>query len=489
VIPSILQSKPLIAEVTSNAVTEMVVEFPVRVRADVEVVDARGQPLAGARILGRTRVDVGYFVERELGRTGPDGHWREQFLESGVPVRAVLDGYVASRPVDLHDKQQRAKLVLADGPAVVAGTVFDRNGQAVPSAEVAIQPRVAGVEGGRPMALVADAKGRFECTWVPPGPITVLAVVRTGQTDFRTARADVVAVAGQHHSVDVRFEHGARVAFALSGSDGRPMVDQEVTAQWLPERELNHHVMTSPARGRTDPQGRCVLEDLVPGEYTIYGYGATWRKEQKITLAAGQEYRCDWSLAPAVYVEVRVVDEAQKPLDGWRVELQPGAGTVRVANTEDDGVVRFEAVADESYEVTVRKQIGVVFSIRSKVANNQRNVIVVPKDAMPEGSIRGCVQVSAAIDAASVRAELCRFDDRGLGSMRQALSEPGAKFEFANLPAGVSSSRFGAIATASTLPGRGAWKCPRPRLWISARSNCEGRRTCVWRLRAVMQVW
>lgn len=442
VIPSILQSKPLIAEVTSNAVTEMVVEFPVRVRADVEVVDARGQPLAGARILGRTRVDVGYFVERELGRTGPDGHWREQFLESGVPVRAVLDGYVASRPVDLHDKQQRAKLVLADGPAVVAGTVFDRNGQAVPSAEVAIQPRVAGVEGGRPMALVTDAKGRFECTCVPPGPITVLAVVRTGQTDFRTARADVVAVAGERHSVDVRFEHGARVAFALSGSDGRPMVDQEVTAQWLPERELNHHVMTSPARGRTDPQGRCLLEDLVPGEYTIYGYGATWRKEQKITLAAGQEYRCDWSLAPAVYVEVLVVDEAQQPLDGWRVELQPGAGTVRAANTEDDGVVRFEAVADEPYEVTVRKQIGVVFSIRSKVANNQRNVIVVPKDAMPEGSIRGCVQVPAAIDAASVRAELCRFDDRGLGSMRQALSEPGAKFEFANLPAGVYGLAF-----------------------------------------------
>jgi RNA polymerase sigma-70 factor (ECF subfamily) len=442
VIPSILQSKPLRAEVANNAVTEMVVEFPVRVRADVEVVDARGQPLAGARILGRTRVDVGFFVERELGRTGPDGHWREQFLESGVPVRAVLDGYVASRPVDLHDKQQRAKFVLADGPSAIAGTVFDRNGQPAPGAQVAIQPRVAGVDGQRPMAFTTDAQGRFESAHVPPGPITVLAVVRTGQTDFRTARADVVAVAGQHHSVDVRLDAGARIVFTLIGADGLPLKNQEVNAAWLPERELNHHVMTTPASGLTDEQGRCVLEDLVPGEYTIYGYGATWRKEQKITLAAGQEYRCDWSLAPAVYVEVRVVDEAQKPLDGWRVELQPGAGTVRAANTEDDGVVRFEAVADEPYEVTVRKQIGVVFSIRTKVANNQRNVVVVPKSAMPEGSIRGSVHLAAGIDAASVYAGLSLHGDPGSGSMRRALSEGGLAFQFTNLPAGVYELSF-----------------------------------------------
>lgn len=434
---------PLRAEVVCNSVTELIVEFPVQLHADVEVVDARGQPLAGARILGRTRMDVGYFVERELGRTGQDGHWREQFLEWGVPVRAVLDGYVASRPVDLYDKQQRAKLVLADGPAVVAGTVFDRNGQAVPSAEVAIQPRVAGVDGGRPMAFVTDAKGRFECTCVPPGPITVLAVVRTGQTDFRTARVDVVAVAGERHSVDVRFEHGARVAFALSGSDGRPMVDQEVTAQWLPERELNHHVMTSPARGRTDPQGRCLLEDLVPGEYTIYGYGATWRKEEKITLAAGQEYRCDWSLAPAVHVEVLVVDEAQRPLDGWHVALHPGAGgTVREANTDREGVVRFESVADEAYEVSARKQIGVVFSIKTKVVNNQRNVVVVPKSAMPEGSIQGSVHLGAGIDPASAYAELSLHVVPGSGSMRRALSESGLAFQFNYLPAGVYELAF-----------------------------------------------
>jgi RNA polymerase sigma factor (sigma-70 family) len=443
VIPSLLESKPLLAEVTSNAVTEMVVEFPVRVHADVEVVDARGQPLVGARILGRTRVDVGYFVERELGRTGPDGHWREQFLESGVPVRAVLDGYVASRPVDLYDKQQRAKLVLADGPAAIAGTVFDRNGQPVPGAQIAIQPRVVGVDGQRPMAFTTDAQGRFESAHVPPGPVTVLAVVRTDQTDLRTARVDVVAVAGERHSVDVRFGTGAQVVFALSGPDGQPMVDQEVTAQWLPERELNPHVMTSPARGRTDPQGRCVLEDLVPGEYTIYGYGATWRKEQKITLAAGQEYRCDWSLAPAVYVEVRVVDEAQQPLDGWHVALHPGAGgTVREANTDREGVVRFESVADEPYEVTVRKQIGVVFSIRTKVVNNQRNVVVVPKSAMPEGSIQGSVHLAAGIEAASVFAELSFPEDRGRGSIRHAISEGGMAFQFTNLPAGVYELSF-----------------------------------------------
>ena len=120
----------------------------------------------------------------------------------------------------------------------------------------------------------------------------------------------------------------------------------------------------------------------------------------------------------------------------------PDEGTVRVASTDHDGVVRFDSVAEEAYEVSVHKQIGVVFSIKTKVVNNQRNVVVVPKSAMPEGSIQGSVHLGTGIDQASVYAELSLYEDRDTGSIRRALSEGGLAFQFNYLPAGVYELAF-----------------------------------------------
>ncbi|MBL8722536.1 MAG: sigma-70 family RNA polymerase sigma factor [Planctomycetes bacterium] len=437
----LMHKKPVEAEVVANAETELLITLPVQLAAAVEVVDARGQAIAGARILGRTHSDVGQVVERELGHTGADGWWRAQFLDSGVPIRATANGFVASHPVDLHQRRPRARLVLDDGPALVAGTVFGPDGRPLPGAEIAIQPRMPGVAGERPMALVADAQGRYECAYVPPGAVTVFALRQLGGGELRFARADADVQGQQRHQVDVRFDAGARLVVSLTGADGRPVVGQEICASWRPEREVYRH-FSAIARGRTDARGCCSFDGVMPGDYEVYGYGPSWRKMEQLVLVAGQETRCDWSLLPAVDVEVQVVDEARTPLAGWLVALHPGPGTVREADTDREGVVRFPQVADEAYEVSVHQRKGIVSSARTKVANGRRTVVVVGKAAMPTAAIHGAVQLPDGIALADVRAELGLFEAPNRGSMGRRLQAPDATFRFPNLPAGIYELSF-----------------------------------------------
>jgi RNA polymerase sigma-70 factor (ECF subfamily) len=440
---TLLRDAPFEVEVVAGAETELAVELPVQLTAEVEVVDSQGRPIADARILGRTRVDVGYFVERELGRTGPDGHWRQQFLEAGVPVRATCDGFIASAPVDLHGRQPRRQLVLEDGPALVAGTVFDAGGQPVPGARIMIQPLVAGVAGERPMALVADAQGRYESAHVRPGAIAVFASRQVAGGQFQTARADAQVKGLERHELDVRFTGGARLVVRLTSADGRPVVGQEVNAVWWPEREVYGHLSEmSRACGETDAAGVCAFDGLLPGDYEVQGYAATWRRAQKVTLFAGSEQRCEWSLASPVDIEVQVVDEAREPLEGWRVALLPQEGSVRSADTDQDGLVRFEQVADEAYEVAVQQRAGVVHSARAKVANGQRTVVVVSKASMPTASIHGTARLPDGMVPADVRAELRVFDAPNGGSLRRELQESDATFHFPDLPAGVYELAF-----------------------------------------------
>ncbi len=436
-------------EIIQGMLTELTIDFPVRLAAVVEVVDAQGQPLAGARILGRTYGDVGYYVERELGRTEADGCWREQFLDAAIPVRATCAGQVASAQVHLHGKAPRTRFVLENGPAVVAGTVFGSDGRPLAGALVAIQQRVPGVAGDAPLALVADAQGHYESTHVRPGAITVFAsqppprgMFQTARA-FRTARTDTVVEVGGPQQVDVRFGAGARLIVALTGPDGRPVADHEVNASWLPEREVDVHLSSmARAYGLTDANGICTLDALMPGNYEVQTFGATWRKQEKIALVEGQEQRLVWSFAPAVDIEVQVVDELQQPLADWYVGLSPGVGTVRTEPTDREGVVRFAQVADEPYVVSVRQREGVPESVRTKVSHGARNVVVVGKAALATGGIRGAVRVPAGMALADVRAELSLFEQRGAGRMQQAPRDPEATFSFDGLPAGVYELAF-----------------------------------------------
>lgn len=430
-------AKPWYAEVKADHETELKIVLPVRITAEVQVVDEQGRALAGARILGRTFGDVGHVVERELGRTDGDGRWREAFAESGVPIRAVHDGYVASRAVDLGRDEARVQLVLATGPAQVAGTVHGLDGRPLARAQVTIQARAPGFAGQRPLALVADEAGRFTSAHVPPGPITVFAMSPIGVAEQRCARSDAVVAAGRAHEVDVRFTAGARVVATLRGHDGKPVVDQHVAAVLQPEAGLwVHFAGIGAVTALTDATGVAQLTGLLPGEYEVQAFTPAGVKRAKLQLGHDQEERIDWTLGASAWAELQVVDGHDRPLAGVRVALHPEAGTLREARSDAEGLVRFQDIADQPHQVVVSSPDGSFEQLRTAAALRTRTVLRLPEAGLPTATLHGRIHTEPGLVAATITAELLRLTDgRPDGSRRQALDES-LTFRFDGLPPG-----------------------------------------------------
>lgn len=435
--------KPWQTEVLAGQESELAITLPVLVTADVEVVDGDGRPLAGARILGRTITDIGDVVERELGRTGVDGRWRDQFVERGVPVRAVHDGYVASRAVDLEASTGSVRLVLAAGPATVAGTVFGSDGRPLPRAQVVIQPRVPGFAGARPLGLIADDSGRFHCTCVPPGPLTVLASSPVEVVERRCARSDAVAAAGRTTTADVRFPTGTGIVASITGTDGKPVAGQHVAAVWQPDAQLWIQLAAmASATTTTDARGIATLADVMPGEYEVQAFTPQGAKRTKVQLAAGQQVRLDWSFGAATFVEVQLVDDAGQPLADWVVTLSPESGTQREGRTGADGSVRFADVPNPPGQLAARGSGSAIPSFRTAAPVGRRTTLRVPAAALPTAALHGSVQPAAGLDAATITAELIRYEDgRDQGTQSQRLTAA-ATFRFEALPAGTYMLAF-----------------------------------------------
>lgn len=166
---------PIELDIPANVVTERVIDLPVRIEADVLVVDAAGRAVADARIVGRADFYLGARDEVELGRTGVDGHWRAPFVERSVLVRALVDGLASSPGVLLLPSKGTTELRLGGPAATLSGVVLDQDGRPVGGAHLAIRPQAKKWDGSVPIMVLAEKSGRFECAHVPPGPCTVTA--------------------------------------------------------------------------------------------------------------------------------------------------------------------------------------------------------------------------------------------------------------------------------------------------------------------------
>lgn len=378
---------PIAAEVRAGHETEVVVELPVRFVAKVLVVDEDRAPVPGARIVGRTFADVGDLVERELGRTDRDGRFAMGFLDSGAPLRALADGFAASRPIDLHPREPEATLVLTRGAATLTGTVLDANGRALPGLTVALQPWRANEAGQRPLAVVTDERGVYRSAHVPPGEVRAFAL-RREQDVVATAVADATCSRGTETRLDLRFGLGARLTVAVTDANGEPARALPLAAVFWPQRELWSHLAIY-THATTDDSGLAVFEDLLPGTHEVQLHGKA-TKSQKVELAAGAHERIDWSLAPPTFVEVLVQDDAGAPLRDWVVSLLPERGTIAQARTDELGLVRFADVPEASYRVEVGEPSAAT-SVEANVQCGERNVVRVERAQRATASIHGRV--------------------------------------------------------------------------------------------------
>jgi hypothetical protein len=335
------------------------------------VLDPDRKPVLGARVCAV----YSSFASGSRAGTCADADAQGRYAVNGLPagsylITAARAGFVTGsaqqgRPVEVVDETPRTgvDIVLQPGGARVAGLVIDATGGPVPHAAI------RGERIGPPRLAVdveADDAGRFTL-WFPPGPMRLSA---------EAAAYAPAQWSGPAPSLDVRLvlTPGATVrGVVVSSADGSPMPNVEVLAT-----ASGSHSFQLPRSSTSSAQGTFDIGGLEPGSYTLVGTGAGSRGElaQPIQLGLGrtiENIRIEVSAAAQVTGRVLLATD-QQPCEQGVVTLGPpdlrqpaleGRGPTILtammqrtptftASVGANGVVRFPAVAQGHYHISVR---------------------------------------------------------------------------------------------------------------------------------------
>lgn len=395
-------------EVQPGDPRELRIDVPVRLTADVRVVDVDDRPVPGARLVGSTSFDNG-LQARDLGRADADGRFTAPFVEPKVTLRAVHDAYAASMAVELDARNAVARLCLGSAPATIAGTVFGPDGAPLADSQVALQPQPRARRDAAPLLTRTDGRGCFECANVPAGRCLVVAMRLLDDGSARLAEAEVDAAARQRTMVDVRFDQGAALAVHLALADGAPVAAQDGML-WL-QRGAYAPVLArrGAAMFTTDADGRATVRDLLPGRYQVQFAHAAGLVQEVVDVAPGETRTFEHVFGGAAGLVVRVVDPAGKPLAGWTATLVCGTDGRREV-TDADGRAVFRDLQTETGRLTVqRDESSFAVDTREVVRGQQVEVRVDPARTGTAG-IRGVLVAGAETPLRELQVMLVRRD-------------------------------------------------------------------------------
>lgn len=410
-LPALSRDEFRAAEVVAGAESEVVFDLPPQIRVDVSVVDPDGHPVPGARIVGRTAIDPGNLVERELGRTGGDGHWQAALVEPRVALRGIAERWAATNLVEVQARVDRVvpvELRVSLPAATIAGVVRGVDGAPVADAGVAIEPGGPGAPHQIPIVAAAREDGSFEVSWAPPGPCTVFAWRTLGDGQKRMTRADTEAFAGGRTVVDLRFGRGARVFGVIRRADGQPAADAAVSVQqgrsdfWVGLADANGFATTA-------ADGSYSIEGMMPGPYRLQARVDDADVAEDVALTEGQELRWEPSFGAAMPIDVRVLRHDGAPLAGWTVAAAPVRGVVRRATTDAEGRARFDGVSDGIYRLEATAP-GALFAsvVQPDVRAGTSAVLIVTADALPDAGVRGVLRPASGVALPEMTVRLMR---------------------------------------------------------------------------------
>ena len=401
--------------------------------AEILVVDAGGQPVAGASLWTEFRSDAmaSPFGDVEVGRTGVDGRCRVPSGAMRLALRASKEGYATSAQVTLSRGRERAELQLGAAAAVVVGSVTGLDRSDERDCGVMVVPAGSSPTEDRPLFAAVDADGRYECRGVPAGSLQVIAWHRTHRGRVRFARSAVLAVAAGTAVADLQFGDGATVQVQLVGADRTPRAGQDVRLMlreplWLQLISMASNNVT------TDADGRATCAGLLPGTYELQVELPQGPVRETVTLVDGQLHVFAPSLAPSAGCFVLLVDEAGQPLRGWTLEIpRPNAAPLR-AESDRDGRARLEGPASGHVTVQVSAPNVPFVVLTRQVPVGAETRLVVPRSAMPSASLRGTIVRSGP--GVGVRVSLGRVD--GLGYQDPVVDARSGVFVVPALPPG-----------------------------------------------------
>ncbi len=219
----------------------------------------------------------------------------------------------------------------------VAGRVKSPEGGPVPRAEV----RVSSSSGW------TDEEGRFRVAGVPPG-IAELTVNAGGYPQI-LVRDLRIPEESDVEGLEIALHKGSVLEVQVLDSGRQPVAGIWVTAY---ARSSEYFEDNGP-ECTTDPEGRCRMGELDVGVYDVLAQSEKdGQVKGAVELGPGIN-RYELVFPPRVLVSGRVSDEADAPVAGATLELNPTEpGFSSQATSLADGSFQFSAVRDGTYRLS-----------------------------------------------------------------------------------------------------------------------------------------
>lgn len=313
------------------------------VRVSGRVVDAEGQPIAGAGI--HAREDGSPVSSNEWPKSDGAGAWSFKALHRGVySLQAKRDGYAPSSLEGIvvgSDTIEGLVITLGSG-LTLRGRAVDRAGERVARARVFIQS----VSWGAPLTyreVTTGAKGEFEVSGLPPARYE--------------AHATKGALASPYEMIDLLRGDGdtlrlvmreARISGRVVTRAGEPVPGARIHATSVAVRGS---IVSQPKEGDAREDGTFELEGLPPGRWTLRA-GAEGMISESVEAETGAT-NVQVSLDPLARIHGRVLDREGKAIARFSVD------------GNNAGFLEHFARLDGSFEVDAYRGGRVAMTVRS----------------------------------------------------------------------------------------------------------------------------
>ncbi len=235
--------------------------------------------------------------------------------------------------------------------------------------------------------------GRF----VTPTPDSADAVPTVGGFELSTTRAGTFVSLAINESRNAPEQGFGKIAGMILDAVGGPA-------------SKAHIVASAPGRpdvfATADEDGKYELPKVQPGSYTVRaGGGDLGVALGEVVCDEGETTRFDARLDRGLELQGRLVDDAGRPLVGWRVEASSSDGTgewIDVAKTDGQGVFRIPNVPDRAHELAFYRKLDK--RVPGRIPDWQRQLwpsvapidITVPRDQQPFGKLAATLSVDPA---------------------------------------------------------------------------------------------
>jgi RNA polymerase sigma-70 factor (ECF subfamily) len=337
-------------ELAEGEQRELELVLPPGLDVEGRVVDARGDPVAGAEVWLEGQ-DPSALGGRVVTRARADGGFRLRALGARQALSAFAPGFAPALLASLHTKVPapgehglHITLVLERAGHALRGRVQAPDGAPVAGALVAAGTRgnwAFGGTGMRPRARVGvtDARGAFDAGWIDadwPGglanfPVHVLA------PGFALAR---VAPGAPGEELLVTLTPGATVEGFVRDAAGAPLAAALVAVERAGEIGITGSPFGLPST-RTDGAGGYLLEHVPPSEIELIAgvEDALAGARETRVLADGARVRWDLMLSEPRAIRGRVLDATGAGLAGRDVLVSSEDVTTGVTSGADGAFV------------------------------------------------------------------------------------------------------------------------------------------------------